>query len=634
MARFTGLAQAAPSTLSPLAEKAAVGLLCAAVIAGPLALGGTGFWARFAIEAAMAAAAMLWALAGRRAAWSLLLPIGLGGLLLFQLLPLPNGVLMSLAPVSAGRWKATLEGMPSGWSTISVTPAATAAAICRAFLGAATIAAATSLARTPAHRRWFYTALAIAAGLIWAAGIAFPVDPANRSVMGLFSLRGPIEFWKTPERGPLQTAGFCWLTHVKVGGEQYQADDAMNGDGFGTYIYSNHYANALCLTLPAAWALWMLYTRNRLPAAARGAVLIGSMLLAGWTTGGMAQSRAGTGAIVFAEFVYLALIAQGRWLRWTVGGLAAVFGVGLIGFMLAVQGPLSGLLQVLADSLEISLPAFFLDSRVGAAKMAGRMFLASPILGTGLGSYGDLYAVMQRSDHTMYYAHNDYAQLLAECGLLGMAVLGLAVWTLGTRFVRFCRERPPEKRLVDAAAWASLAGAAAHAVFDWNMHAPANALIACIVAGLALSSVVPRSSKPAADDGPAWGLWAARGLFAMAAMSVVPLLARDAATGVTLDTLRRANTAARVAALKPGSPSAVPALTEAIALGTSEARLDPSAWQLSMMLGHATVHLAQAATDAADRESLRQKAEAWFRMARRASAAPRGLPEPLLPGGK
>ncbi|NDC57089.1 MAG: hypothetical protein EBZ69_09860, partial [Alphaproteobacteria bacterium] len=141
--------------------------------------------------------------------------------------------------------------------------------------------------------------------------------------MGVFSLRGPIEFWKTPERGPLQTAGFCWLARVKVGGQQYQADDAMNGDGFGTYIYSNHYANALCLTLPAAWALWMLYTRNRLPAAARLAVVIGSMVLACWTTGGMAQSRAGAGAFVFASLVYLALIARARWLRWTAGGLAA-----------------------------------------------------------------------------------------------------------------------------------------------------------------------------------------------------------------------------------------------------------------------------------------------------------------------
>jgi hypothetical protein len=75
----------------------------------------------------------------------------------------------------------------------------------------------------------------------------------------------------------------------------------------------------------------------------------------------------------------------------------------------------------------------------------------------------------------------------------------------------------------------------------------------------------------------------------------------------------------------------VPTLTEAIALGAAEARFDPGAWPLPMMLGHANLHLAEAATDAAEREPLRQEAEAWFRMARRASAATRGLPEPLPP---
>ena len=122
----------------------------------------------------------------------------------------------------------------------------------------------------------------------------------------------------------MQTSGFGYFDWVVVGDERYQADGAINGDGFGSYIYSNHFANALCLTLPALWVLWMLYTRNRLPLAARFAVLLGSMALAGWTIGGMAHSRAGTGAFVFAAAVYLALIAQSRWLRWTAGGLAAV----------------------------------------------------------------------------------------------------------------------------------------------------------------------------------------------------------------------------------------------------------------------------------------------------------------------
>ena len=166
------------------------------------------------------------------------------------------------------------------------------------------------------------------------------------------------------------------------------------------------------------------------------------------------------------------------WLRWIAGSLAAAIAIGLLGFIVTFQGPLSGLLRIFPDGIEQRLMTLLADTRIVAAQVAGRMFLASPLLGTGLGSYGDLYAVLQRSDHTLYYAHNDYAQLLAECGLIGAGLLAAAAATLGGRFLRFCRERPPANRLIDAGAWAALAGAAAHSVFDWNMHAPANALLA------------------------------------------------------------------------------------------------------------------------------------------------------------
>lgn len=636
---LAGMTQPLPRTAQaiskpgPVPEQAAVWLLCAAAVAGPLMLGSTGPWPRFALEAVMALAATLWALAGSRDSRSLVLPLAIAGLFLLQLLPLPDSLLGNLAPVSAGRWKVAREGMATGWATISVEPAATVAAIRRLLLGLATVAAVTSLARTPAYRRYFYTALATSAALIWAAGIAFPVNPENRAVMGFFSLRGPIEFWKTPERGPLQTSGFSYLDWVTVGEQRYLADGAINGDGFGSYIYSNHYANALCLTLPAAWALWMLYTRDRLPLAVRFGVLLASMAIAGWTTGGMAHSRAGTASLALATLVYLALVAQSRWLRWITGGLAAAIALGLIGFVATFQGPLSGLLELLPEALAAKVVPMLTDARIIAAQVAGKMLVASPLLGTGLGTYGDLYAVLQRSDHTLYFAHNEYAQLLAEGGLLGGGLFLGAAWLFGSRFIRFCRTRMPASRLIDAGAWAAVAGAAAHAVFDWNMHAPANALLACIVAGLALSSVAPAGARPADERAGTWPRVAAAGL-ALACLTVTPLLARDASTAETLDALRRANTKARLAALKPDTPAATPLLAAAINAGARAARLDPDNWQLAVMLGQANLHLSNEAESAASRETATRAADEWFRKARAATAAARGLPEAVPKAAK
>ncbi len=581
----------------------------------------------------MVIAAALWAVSGARAWRTMILPLAVAALFLFQLAPLPDAVLSMLAPVSVGRWKAAQEGLASSWATISVDPGATASGIRRVVLALATIAAVASLSRTPMFRRWFYTALAVSGLLVWVAAFVFPVDPNNRSVMGFFSLRGPIDFWKSPERGPLQTSGFCYLDWVTVGNVRYQADGPISGDGFGTYIYSNHYANALCLTLPAAWALWMLYTRNRMPFPARFGVLLSGMALACWTTGGLAHSRAGTAALAFSAVVYLALVAQSRWLRWTAGGLAAAGTLGLAGFVAAVQGPLSGLLTALPASLLERITPLLSDARIVAARVAGRMFLASPLLGTGLGTYGDLYAVLQRTDHTMYFAHNDYAQFLAEAGLLGVGILGTVAWALGWRLWRFCRERAAANRLIDAGAWAALAGAAAHSFFDWNMHAPANVVLACIVAGLAISSVTPIAGRQRASS-IGWPAATIRVAFVLACLGVIPLLARDAFTADTLDELRRANTAARVEALKPDAPSAQLLITVAIARGERARRFDPGNWQLAAMLGQANVHLAQGAEDQTARQARMDAAEQWFRRARQACAATRGYPEPLPAAAK
>lgn len=619
-----------PTTRTPptIADTAAAGLCCAAAILGPLALGGTGPWPRFALEVAMAAIAALWALSGRRDVKTLLIPVAVCGFLLLQLVPLPDGVLMNLAPISAGRWKVAREGLAAGWATISVDPAATAAAVRRMLLALAVVVAVTDLSRTPRFRRWFYTALAVSGLLVLGAAFVFPVNPDNRVVMGLFSLRGPIDFWKSPERGPHQTSGFCYLDWVTVGDARYQADGPISGDGFGSYIYSNHFANSLCLTLPAVWVLWLLYTRDRLPSWLRFTALVASMAFACWTTGGMAGSRAGTASLAIGAVVYIALIAQSRLVRWPAGLLAACGAACVLGFIVVVQGPFDSVLQCLPSMLHERLASMIGDARSVAARVAGRLFLASPLLGTGLGTYGDTYAVLQRSDHTMYFAHNDYAQVLAEAGLCGAVLLGLASWALGRTLWRFRSQRAPPQRLIDAGAWAAVAAAGVHSVFDWNMHAPANALLACIIAGLALSSAVPAVAKQTMAKAR-WHNTAARGVFLVACLGVIPLLARDAFTDAKLDELRRANTAARIAAMKPDSPSAEELLTTAVDAGESARRLDPANWQLAIMLGHAHLHLAATASDSRDRETQTLEATRWCEKARRDSAVTRGLPEPL-----
>jgi O-antigen ligase len=614
------------SDLPPLPERAAVWLLCLAAIVGPLALGSTGPLARLGLEVLTALAAVLWAVSGKRMARSLILPVSIPGLMLLQLVPLPEGILLNVAPVSAGRWKVAQEGMAGGWAPISVAPAVTAAAIQRLLLGLATIATVVDLSRKGIYRRWLYTSLAVSGVLIWVAGLGFPVNVKDRLVLGFFKANGPIEFWKTTERGPLQTAGFSFLDWVTVGSQRYQADGSLAGDGFGSYIYGNHFANALCLTLPAVWMLWLFYTKNRLPLVVRYALLITAMAAAIGTTAAMVSSRAGTASLILAAVVYLSLIAESRGLRWAAGSAAAMMTAGLLCFVAIFQGPLSAIARNMPAALEGAIAQIFVDTRVVAAHMAGRMFLASPVLGTGLGAYGDLYPGFARVDHVLYFAHNDYAQLLAESGFLGGASIVWAAWALGTRFYRFCKERQPANRLIDSAAWAALAGAAAHSVFDWNMHAPANAFLACIVFGLCMTSVAPAKAI-AATSRLSLFRKLSKVVFVIACLQALPFLARAAFSDRAMDELRRATTAARIAEKDPNKPSAAPALGAAVESGERAAQYDPANWRLAVLLGQASMHLAAQpqAIDAA--EARRRAADKWFKAALSNSAATRGLPQ-------
>ena len=83
----------------------------------------------------------------------------------------------------------------------------------------------------------------------------------------------------------------------------------------------------------------------------------------------------------------------------------------------------------------------------------------------------------------MDYAHNDYLQGLAELGIVGFAILAVLLGALVREFIRAIR-RSVQPALALAAAGA-LADVAAHSFTDFNLHIPANALVAAWIAGIA-----------------------------------------------------------------------------------------------------------------------------------------------------
>ncbi len=85
------------------------------------------------------------------------------------------------------------------------------------------------------------------------------------------------------------------------------------------------------------------------------------------------------------------------------------------------------------------------------------------------------------------YAHNDYLQLLTECGFVGFGLMAWAlVVTLRHLFSRFANHADWEVAAMGSSLTAGIVAFLLHSLVDFNMHIPANALMFCLLVSIAL----------------------------------------------------------------------------------------------------------------------------------------------------
>jgi O-antigen ligase len=115
--------------------------------------------------------------------------------------------------------------------------------------------------------------------------------------------------------------------------------------------------------------------------------------------------------------------------------------------------------------------------------------------GVGLGAFEVAYPRFQSfaSDSAIDYAHNDYAQLFAECGFLGWILVPVSIGMFLVLSFRHLR-----RRLRDTGGWLQLGaavgvcGVLVHSFSDFNLHIPANA--AWFSAAVALAVLDPSTT--------------------------------------------------------------------------------------------------------------------------------------------
>jgi O-antigen ligase len=143
----------------------------------------------------------------------------------------------------------------------------------------------------------------------------------------------------------------------------------------------------------------------------------------------------------------------------------------------AVAGQVGDSARLVAET-RITLAS---PDRSGAVGAALRVAAAHPLTGAGPGQ-ADLRSRGADGGIRIFgYAHNEYAQVAAELGLVGLVLLAILLVALARLLWRACAAGPP------VAGWAGVVAATAafavHSGFDFVWHLPAVVLTVTLLAG-------------------------------------------------------------------------------------------------------------------------------------------------------
>ncbi len=284
----------------------------------------------------------------------------------------------------------------------------------------------------------------------------------------------------------------------------------FGGDIFGPFTNRNHFAAHMNMTLGIAVGLLLATAHAAMPAgatcrerlAALSTARAGAPALLAFAAAIMAASvcatlsRAGILSLVLSGALLGAVAAARRALP---VGRAAVAAAALI-FLLAVGWlgwrPVIERMGTLANVTQEPSGRARLTATVGTLEVFG----AWPAFGCGFGAFQHAFPRFQDPGIQFarwLHAHNDYAQLLAEGGVVGaLLALGAALLLAGTLLKGYGRAGT-RGRLMAAGLALALLAVAVHSLFDYSLHKPANGLRLAAVCGMAVAAVhLRRRERP------------------------------------------------------------------------------------------------------------------------------------------
>jgi O-antigen ligase len=275
---------------------------------------------------------------------------------------------------------------------------------------------------------------------------------------------------------------FGILQHFTFNGKLYWFRELRYGGiPFGPYVNRNHFAGLMELLIPPGMAILILRgeRRDQLPLITLFTLIpIGALFLS--------ASRGGIVSFL-AEMGFLVILILLR--RREKKGLAAGAVVLTLAVILVSWLGIGSALERFASYKRLEVSE---SRRVEMLHGTLQIFRDHPIAGTGLGTLQEVFPRYEKiyDGLIVNHSHNDYAETLAETGIVG-GLCGLAFLVILFRngWKILIAEKDAPNFAFHSGAFVACLGLLVHATVDFNFHIPSNALIFLLQAALATTAI-------------------------------------------------------------------------------------------------------------------------------------------------
>jgi O-antigen ligase/nitrate reductase NapE component len=266
----------------------------------------------------------------------------------------------------------------------------------------------------------------------------------------------------------------------------------------GTFVNRNHFSGYLEMIIPLALGFVLarmdvfspgtMGIRKRIVLlSSRGAatsllVLVGAVVMSLGVV--LSRSRSGLFVLVFTFFLFFEFAAfhfsrariRQRWAKRFVQATFLAVTVAAL-----VVGIGSTIERFALDDLAREDRPVFWGNTLG---LVGDF----PVFGTGYGTFVSAYPSHETRggpELLLVHAHNEYLEWLSELGVVGTALLlSLLLYPVVRTYLIWAKRRNPEVKGLALGGIVSLAGAGVHAMTDFALHIPANAVLFTVVLSL------------------------------------------------------------------------------------------------------------------------------------------------------